>query len=76
VQELEAARFAIEEGGSLVKGFKERRNDCALEDGLAEVESLGPSRTIVLLVKQVHLQNVGTAASASVSKCAIVHSYS
>jgi hypothetical protein len=64
--ELEAARFEIDGGGSVVKGFNERKSVCALVDGpVGEVdaESLGPRRTIVLFVKQVHLQNVGAAVN-------------
>lgn len=63
-QELEAARLDMDDGGSAVNGFRERKKDCALVEeppGDGDAESLGPRRTIVLFVKQVHLQKVGAA---------------
>jgi hypothetical protein len=69
--DVEAARFSRLGSSSVVKGLRDRRKrdredggdvgggDTGLEPG--GVESLGPRRTMVLLAKQVHLQNVGTA---------------
>jgi hypothetical protein len=73
VQEDEAARADSAGGGCDVKGFRDRsRSDCepilvVVEE--APAESLGPKRTIVLLVKHVHLQNVGTAREIKVLDC-------
>lgn len=64
VQEAEAARLE-RDGWWVVNGFRERRKFEGLvdESGLPADESLGPRRTMVLLLKQVHLQNVGAAVS-------------
>jgi hypothetical protein len=66
VQDDEAARGASA-GVCVVKGFRDRRKswDAGEVPGLVDAESFGPRRTMVLLVKQVHLQNEGGAGGVS-----------
>ena len=63
--------WVLGEGSSVVKGLSERRNRLLASggglawEGVLSEASLGPRGTMVLFLKQVHLQNVGAVAICS-----------